>query len=379
MNYKKDRKILIGITYYYPNISGVSIYAQRLAEALVKRGWKVSVITSRHDDSLKRVEYLNGVKVVRVPAPIKLGKGIIMPTLPFYILKEIKGVDYLNLHLPQFESFIFAIIGKLLGKKVVLTHHTDLSGWKGLKNRLAEVTAWSGQLVAALLADKILPYTKDYARSSWFLRLFKSKLDYLYPPIFVKEVDSGLKKQLKAKIGSTKSVIGFSGRVARQKGIPYLINTIPILQNSLKDFKIVFAGPYKEVIGESYYMEIEPLINKYKKYLVFLGSLNQKQLSAFYDLCDVLVLPSDDTLESFGIVQVEAMLNGCPVVASDLPGVRVPIKKTGMGEIASVGNVDQLAVKILKIISNKADYIINKNKIKQIFDFEKTVDYYEQL
>jgi len=55
-----------------------------------------------------------------------------------------------------------------------------------------------------------------------------------------------------------------------------------------------------------------------------------------------LVLPSDDRLESFGLVQVEAMINGCPVVVSDLPGVRQPVLMTGGGRLTPVGNPKKL-------------------------------------
>jgi glycosyltransferase involved in cell wall biosynthesis len=90
---------------------------------------------------------------------------------------------------------------------------------------------------------------------------------------------------------------------------------------------------------------------------------------------DCLVLPSTDNLETFGIVQAEAMVCGVPVVASNLPGVRVPVLTTGMGEIASITDNNDLFEKIVKILDNK--YVANKN-IK-LFDYRKTVDQYEKL
>ncbi len=372
-------KILMGITYYHPNISGVTIYAKRLAEGLVLKGHKVTVICSRHLDNLPRVEYLNGVKVVRSPVFLKIGKGVIMPLLPIDILREISGVKAVNCHLPQFESFVFAIIAKLFGKGVFLTHHTDLSGWKGLLNRISEGSVSAGQFIAGILADKLLPYTKDYADHSKYLQKFRGKLEYILPPITSNPINKDLSTVWKKQIGGSFLVIGFAGRIAKQKGIPYLLKAIPQIKKKIPNFKIVLAGPYKEVIGESYFSDINYLIKKYKKYLIFLGGIEQENMSGFYNLCDVLVLPSDDRLESFGLVQVEAMLQGCPVVASNLPGVRVPIELTGMGKVFEVGDTKGLAQAIIEVLKNKKDYLLEKEKVENIFSFQNTIKRYENI
>ena len=372
-------KIILGITYYQPNISGVTIYARRLAEELLKRGHRVVVITSRYDQNLPAKEVVNGVEIIRVPVGLKIGKGVLMPLLPFYLLAEIKDCQVINCHLPQFESFVFALLGKIFRKKVILTHHTDLSGWSGSLNRLSEMAVWSGQLLAGLLADKIVPYTQDYAEHSWYLKLFKEKLAFILPPIMNGRVEESLKKKWLVQAGHPKLVIGFAGRIAKQKGLPYLLRSIPYLRQELPSFKIVFAGPYQGVIGESYYTEIFSLIRRYQKSLCFLGSLSEEKMASFYSLCDVLVLPSDDRLESFGLVQVEAMMTGCPVVATNLPGVRVPIQLTGMGELVAASDSRALAEGIIRVIKNKKKYFCPIAKLKRIFSLNQTIRQYEQL
>ena len=372
-------KILLGITYYSPNISGVSIYARRLAEGLASKGHEVTVITSKYRPFLPEKEKINGVQVVRCPVTFRIGKGVFMLSFPFKVFSLAQKIDVINCHLPQFESFVLAIIGRILRKKVVLTHHTDLSGWKGLFNRLAESTVWLGQLIAGIFCDKIVPYTKDYADYSWYLQLFKNKLEYILPPILTYPVNQKLQSKIKEKIGETVYIIGFAGRIAKQKGIPYLLNSIPFLEKKLRNFKIVFAGPYKEVIGENYYKQINHLIQRYRSRLCFLGSLKEEEMSSFYSLCNVLVLPSDDRLESFGLVQVEAMLNGCPVVATDLPGARMPVKMTKMGEIAKVGDPADLADKIAMVVKNPQKYKKSKIEIEKIFNYQKTITDYEKL
>lgn len=372
-------RVLIGITYYYPNVSGLTFYIKGLAKALAEKGYEISVLTSRFNSSLATEEVVEGVRVRRSFVLFRIGKGVFMPFLPLEIFLQARKADVINCHLPQFESFLFAIVGKLLGKKVILTHHTDLSGWGGFFNRISEATLWSGQLLASLFADKIVPYTKDYADHSWYLKLFKSKLDYIYPPIKVGKIDNKLKKRWNGQIGKPKFIIGFSGRVAKQKGIPHLLRAIPHLKSSLGSFKIVFAGPYKEVVGERYFDEIKNLIDQYSDSLFFLGSVDHKKMSSFYSMCDVLVLPSDDRLESFGIVQVEAMLAGCPVVASELPGVVVPIKETGMGLLVEPGKSEDLARAIVKVIKDKKSFVKPQKEILKKFNYQDSINKYESL
>ena len=67
-------KILFSLTYYYPHISGLTIYAQRLAEALAARGHQVTVLTSQHDPALPREDEHQGVRIVRVPVTFRIGK-----------------------------------------------------------------------------------------------------------------------------------------------------------------------------------------------------------------------------------------------------------------------------------------------------------------
>lgn len=372
-------KILISLTYYIPNISGLTIYAQRLAEGLAEKYNTVTILTSQHKQDLPLFEVVNKVRIHRVPVTITLGKGVLMVRFPFVAAKMIRKVDVVNIHLPQFEGVVLAILAKIYGRKVILTHHTDLSIWPGLVNKLAVVGVFISQFITGLLADKIVVYTMDYARSSYYLRWFRHKLVQIYPPIRVQSRKQEVRNHQKER-PRDEIIIGFAGRIAKQKGIPHLLNAIPYIRKRLsRPFKIVFAGPDKEVIGENYTLEIKKLIDKYKDYLVFRGIIAPEKMRDFYRSIDVLVLPSDDRLESFGIVQVEAMLCGTPVVAVDLPGARVPIQKTGMGRIVEPANPQALAEGLVEVIENKEKYSKPKGNIEKIFNFQTTINTYEQL
>jgi glycosyltransferase involved in cell wall biosynthesis len=120
-------------------------------------------------------------------------------------------------------------------------------------------------------------------------------------------------------------------------------------------------------------------MERYKEYLSFLGVLSPQEMADFFSVCDVLVLPSVNSTESFGQVQVEAMLCGTPVVASNLPGVRVPTRVTGMGETVPIRNEVALAEAIVRVIRNRDRYIRPRNEVEQAFSLETTRTLYEQL
>jgi len=75
------------------------------------------------------------------------------------------------------------------------------------------------------------------------------------------------------------------------------------------------------------------------------------------------------------------MLTGTPVIASNLPGVRVPIRLTKMGEIVKPKNPQQISKAIIKILKNKNKFSNNFliNKAKKIFDINKTYQFYDNL
>jgi glycosyltransferase involved in cell wall biosynthesis len=110
-------------------------------------------------------------------------------------------------------------------------------------------------------------------------------------------------------------------------------------------------GQYQNVLGEEVYAQrLAPLIQALGDHWTFLGNLTPTELAAFYRSCEVTVLPSLNSTESFGIVQIEAMTCGTPVVASNLPGVRQPVMMTGMGRIVPPANARALAEAIIDVL-----------------------------
>ena len=101
---------------------------------------------------------------------------------------------------------------------------------------------------------------------------------------------------------------------------------------------------------EAYFERLRPRIEALGDAWRFVGTLNSEQMPAFFGSCDCVVVPSINSTESFGLVQVEAMLCGTPSVASDLPGVRQPVRMTGMGRVVPVADGAGLAEGVIDVL-----------------------------
>jgi glycosyltransferase involved in cell wall biosynthesis len=374
-------KILLVLTYYRPHVSGLTIYVQRVAEALAAEGHAVTVLTSRYDASLPAEEKIDGVRVLRVPVLMRVNKGVIMPSFPLQAFRLLRDHDVVSVHLPQFEASLLAFLGRLIRRPVVLTYHCDLRLPVGLFNRLVDRIISLSNYLAGAWADAVVAYTEDYARHSAFLSRFPHKLHIIPPPVDMPQPEGEAVQAYKKRFGlGGKAVIGFAGRFATEKGVEYLLGAMPQILRQIPSAHVLFAGEYDNVIGEEQYKRrLQPLLEKYGDHWTLLGVLDPEEMAIFYTACDVTVLPSINSTESFGLVQVESMLCGTPVCATDLPGVRVAVKTTGMGEIVPPCDSSALAQALIKVLRKPQDYRRAREQIVTHYSTERTCQAYLQL
>ncbi len=374
-------RILLGLTYYRPYVSGLTIYVERLGKALAERGHDVTVLTSHYESDLAREEFVDGIRIVRVPVAARVSKGVIMPTLGYWATKLAREHDVLSLHLPQFDAAGIALRGRLFKRPTILTYHCDLQLPPGPFNKVVDETVYFANFSSAQLADKIVAYTQDYANHSRLLRRFANKIEIIPPPVVMPvPVPVEVETFRTAHDLHGKRVLGYAARFAAEKGVELLIDGMPELLKRYPNLKVLFAGPYKNVLGEEeYWQRLAPRIDALGGHWEFVGTLSGGQLSPFYASLDSLLVTSVNSTESFGLVQVEAMLCGTPVVASNLPGVRQPVTMTGMGEVVAIGDTPALVAGIDRVLTDRDRYIRPRHEIEARFDLEVTVKKYEEL
>lgn len=351
--------ILTALTYYRPHFSGLTLYAERLARALAERGHTVTVLTSQYDRSLPAVEMADGVQVVRLPVALRVSKGVVMPAMPLRAWSLIRRADVVHLHLPQLDAAYLALMARLAGKPVALTYHCDLRLPAGIIHKVANQVSHVANLLAFAAANVVVTNTRDYAESSAFLRRYLYKLQAIYTPSEVARIADAdrLAFRQKARIQPGQIIIGMAARLATEKGVEFLAQALPLVRQKFPTARVLFVGQHQNVFGEeAYARRLAPLIEALGENWQFLGVVSEVEKAAFFHECAVTVLPSLNSTESFGIVQIEAMSCGAPVVASDLPGVRQPVALTGMGRIVPPGDAAALASGIVEVLEHPENY-----------------------
>jgi len=378
-------KILFFSSYFYPYISGLTTAPYKILKYLGQNN-DIAVFTFSHDVNLPKTETVDNIKIIRLPYFFKISKGFISPQSLFYFYKETLKSELIILNIPNFEGLPLVILGKIFNKKIISIFNCQVHLGNGLISKFINFFLNLSVFFQLSLSNKIITYTKDYINSLTVGKLFASKIYICLPPIIRPEINKiFLKKLIRKKDG--KIWVGFCGRISKEKGIEYLIKTVEIVTSEVTKsdtrLSIVFSGPYGEqVAGENkYYQKIKQQLEKNKIDYRFLGSLSNNQLGAFYKAIDLLVLPSVNQTEAFGMVQAEAMLLGTPVVASNLPGVKLPISLTKMGLLVEPEKPDQIAQAIKEIIVNKNKYTNQTliDKAQTIFNINKVYKFYENI
>jgi glycosyltransferase involved in cell wall biosynthesis len=272
------------------------------------------------------------------------------------------------------ELGLWAALARRTGTRFVVTHHGDLHLPDGAMNRIIERLTFAGWRYAARRADALVAYSDDYATHSEWLAPWPDRIVVVAPPIAIPEPDPAavavLRRELAPEGGP---LVVFAGRFAREKRPDLLLDAIAPLRARHQHLRVVFAG--EERLGyEDTRTAFEPRVAAAKDAVRFLGLVDDAQtLANVYAACDVLALPSQT--ECFGLVQVEAMLCGTPVVASDLPGARVPVQATGAGRLFESGSVDGL-VDAIDDVAHRDAYRPDPARVARAFDLARTVDAY---
>ncbi len=375
-------RVVIALTYYQPYISGLTIYAVRLARTLAARGHQVVVLTSQYDKTLPRQEFIDGVEVVRVPVLMRLSKAVIMPGLPLVAWQLFQGADVINLHVPQLDAAPLSVISRILKKPVVMTYQCDLRLPSGLVNQVADLVSTLANRVTGSIAGRIVALSQDYADHSAFFKRFPGKVQVINAPVDLPEVNDSAVQAFREKyrVQPGEKIIGMVARLAAEKGAEFLIQAMLKVIQTYPQARVLYVGPYQNVLGEeAYARKLAPLITQLGDHWSFLGVLSNEELAAFFHICDLTVLPSINSTDAFGMVQIESMLCATPVVASDIPGIRQPVLTTGMGKIVPPRDPDALASAVMALLEKPERDFEAARKAAQTYAPQAAAEQYETI
>lgn len=372
-------RILVCLLYYLPHRSGLTIYAQRLAERLAARGHEVTVVCSRHDRSQPAEAIENGVRVVRLPTlPLAISRGFLLPTYPWSVWRLMRRHDVVSVHTPMLETPILRLLAALTGRPLVATHHADLVLPAGLGNRIVTRLMLAFHHFMARRVARFVHHTRDYAQGSIWIGPYLDRLEVIAPLVEVPPPDAARVRELRAKWAPEGGpLIGYAGRFVEEKRPDLLLRALDVVAKEFPHARLVFAGQH-DVPYERYSETQRALVESLGDRLVLLGVLETpQQMADFYAACDVLAMASDR--ECLGLVQVEAMLCGTPVVMTDIRGGRTPVKQTGMGLLAPPGDWQAIGEAIVEVLKHRERFLRPTAEIARRYDLAASIDAYEQV
>jgi glycosyltransferase involved in cell wall biosynthesis len=359
--------LVVVLTYYAPYVSGLTAVARDVAEGLAARGRKVTVVTTRHDDSLPAEEVIGGVRVLRAPVLARLGKGVISPQFARLALRATRHARVANLHLPMLEA---GPIARRAHCPVVVTYHCDVSLPAGLVNSAQGKVIDASSRAAMAAASAVVVTSEDYARHSRVWPSIAPRVVAIPPPC---RPCAGGTPRYRDGDGLH---VGFLGRIVEEKGLEFLVDGFRALGDPKA--RLLIGGDFAKVAGGSVVDRVRARIDGDER-ISLLGFVPDEALADFYASLDVFALPSVNAFEAFGIVQVVAMLAGVPVLASDLPGVRVPVQETGMGRIVAPRDVPGITAALRQLRDNPPDRAAGSAAARKLYSVDSVLDAFEAL
>lgn len=371
-------KIIQTSKAYSPFLGGVETVVQQLAEGFVEHHQLESRVVVCNDGRHTRHDTRKGVSITYAGTLARLASLPISPSFPVHLLRETG--DILHIHEPflvgPFVYLTFSWLAKKRFKRLVIWWHSDVIRQRALARIYTP-------LHRAILraADAITVATPGHISASTFLGDFTSKCHIIHygvdPARFVMTHELQ-QRVLAIRQQYNKPLVLFVGRLIYYKGAEYLVQAMHLLPDA--HLIMVGNGPLKP--------ELETLAREGHNNVTFLPPLQQQDLAAMYHACDVFVLPSVENSEGFGIVQLEAMACGKPVITSDLPTGVTYVNvdgKTGLvvprRQAQPLANAIQTLLENAELRQKLGAYA--RNRVEQAFTVEgmvkQTVNLYQSL
>lgn len=351
-------KIAQIVCCYSPYYSGMGNVVFQTASHLGELGHNVTVFTpgyyekkeiksveapvaAEHSEELEaEIDYAKRLK----PA-LSYGNAAYIPDLK----KELNAFDLVHLHYPFFGTANLVRKWKQRHSEIplVITYHMDTrgTGWKGLFFKYY-ADYWLPKILAA--GDRLITSSFDYIAASDVFDSYKKQPEKWIELPFGVDTERFQPRDVSAEWQAawnlefnpdlpTLLFVGGMDTAHYFKGISVLLKAVRLLKESSSLVQAIFVGEgelrtryEQEAIG----LGVANLVR-------FVGQVSEDDLPLFYNLADLLILPSTTRGEAFGMVILEAMASGVPVVVSDIPGVRAVAADGGI--LAEPGNPHDIA------------------------------------
>lgn len=370
MNGKKLRILQVNKAYY-PHVGGIESLIKQYSEELGQfDDVEIKVLVCRSERGKTQHETVNGVDVTRAGS---MGTYFSCPISFSFIrmfCRMAKNADVVEIHMPFPLADLALMLSGFKGR-VVIAWHSDIVKQKKLLTVLKPVITKTLRR-----ADCIIVATKGHIDGSDWLPAYREKCRVIPYGITPEEYLAIERKPVLTELCTDKNSVKvfFTGRLVYYKGVDVLLKAF----EKVKNCELFIAGTG----------ELEPNLKKFvtahsmEQKVHFLGFLPDETLRQAYADCDIFVLPSVVRSEAFGIVQLEAMVYGKPVINTNLPSGVPHVSIHGeTGLTVPPSDEKALAEAISKLASDKElretlgknaaervqTYFNEKNVIKELY------------
>ena len=298
--------------FYPPVMGGIESVVFELTEGMNRALQPTDVLCANQQLESETEQWPQGYCVTRAASFGQFLSTSIAPAMVRLLAQQAAKYDVIHVHLPDPLANLALWLTRPKAK-IVIHWHSDIIQQKVALAAYQPLQRWLLER-----ADAIVATSEPYWQASPWLRDFAAKVHSI--PIGIQDHSSAIDPrkiaELRARFDNRRIVFAL-GRMVYYKGFDHLIDSAGTLPS---DVVVVIggAGPMLSRLRVS--VAAKGLADK-----VFLpGRISAEEIDAYFAAADLFCLPSDSRAEAFGVVLLEAMRAGKPIVASDIPGSGVP-------------------------------------------------------
>jgi len=323
--------------FYPPHMGGMETHLEDLSRGLAPN-FDIRILVSSGSWS-RQEEQIDGIAVSRLRTPLTLFSTPICPSM----LSEIRAAnpDILHIHLPN-PAAVAAYLASGYRGRVIFTYHSDT-----VRQRVLGTLVEPMLHVALRRSSAVIATSSEYVRTSPILSHYRDRCHIIPLGIRVEDYtccDPELAAEVRRQYGER--LIISVGRLVYYKGFEYLIRAMPRVAGTAL---IIGEGPLRPALSRlASELGVANRVH-------FLGRVDQERLISSYHAARVFVLPSIARSEAFGLVQVEAMAAGLPVINTQLDsGVPSVSLHDQTGLTVPPADPEALAIAINRLLDDEA-------------------------
>lgn len=329
---------------FYPIRGGVEKVMYDLMLGLSALGVRCDMLCASSEGKSSSIDINGNARLMMTRTWTKKSATMISPSMVHRLRRIADGYDVIHVHHPDPMACMALMMSGYKGK-VVLHWHSDILKQRVLLKMYKPMQQW---LIER--ADIIVGTSPVYVKESPFLEHVQDKITYLPIGVEPMRVAPDAAEVLHGRYPGKKIVFTL-GRLVEYKGYEMLVEAARLLGD---DYVVLIGGngPLKEKLLQR--IQALGLAERVK----LLGYLRDDELPLYFGGCDLFCLSSVMKTEAFGIVQIEAMSCGKPVVATRIPQSGVSwVNEDGVSGLnAEPGDAGSLAQCIKDVLENEDDY-----------------------